>query len=166
MIFCKRGNLYSTGYRGRRRLFCAGRERSGGNLWQTSSRIIITTAAEENNEGRRFGAATSNRISVYPEQGPPVPPILSEGVGYDRCPVSPSLRSAPYATPVTSPPESQGGSHGKSPQQRATPTRPSPGASPITPITFVMLNAAAGKRANGTPERKQNGYAKYGRIYI
>jgi hypothetical protein len=39
-------------------------------LWQTSSRILIATATEENNEERRFGAATPNRISVYPEQRP------------------------------------------------------------------------------------------------
>jgi hypothetical protein len=51
-------------------LFRARRERPGGNLWQTSSQIIITTAAEENNEERHLGAATSNRISVYPGQGP------------------------------------------------------------------------------------------------
>jgi predicted dehydrogenase len=70
MIFCRRGNLYPTGYRGRRRLFRVVRERSGGNLWQTSSQIIIATAAEENNEGQRFGAAISDRISVYPEQRP------------------------------------------------------------------------------------------------
>jgi hypothetical protein len=70
MIFCKRGNLYPTGYRGGCRLFCVGRERSGFVLWQTSSRIIITTATEEKNEERRLGAATSNRISVYSEQRP------------------------------------------------------------------------------------------------
>jgi transposase len=51
-------------------LLRVGRERSGFNLWQTSSRIIITTATENDNEERRFGAATSNRISVYPEQRP------------------------------------------------------------------------------------------------
>jgi hypothetical protein len=34
-------------------------------LWQTSSQILITTATGEKNEERRFGAATSNRISVY-----------------------------------------------------------------------------------------------------
>jgi transposase len=51
-------------------LFRVGRERSGVKLWQTSSQILITTATEEKNEERRFGAATSNRISVYPEQRP------------------------------------------------------------------------------------------------
>jgi hypothetical protein len=39
-------------------------------LWQTSSPILITTAAEEHNEERRFGAVPSDRISVYPEQSP------------------------------------------------------------------------------------------------
>jgi hypothetical protein len=39
-------------------------------LRQTSSRILIATVTEENNEERRFGAATPNRISVYPEQRP------------------------------------------------------------------------------------------------
>jgi hypothetical protein len=33
-------------------------------------RILITTATEENSEERRFGAATPDRIPVYPEQGP------------------------------------------------------------------------------------------------
>jgi transposase len=39
-------------------------------LWQTSSRIVITTATEENSGEQRFGEATSNRISVHPEQRP------------------------------------------------------------------------------------------------
>jgi transposase len=39
-------------------------------LWQTSSRIVITTATEENNDERRFGDATPNRISVNPGQRP------------------------------------------------------------------------------------------------
>jgi hypothetical protein len=51
-------------------LFRIGRERSGFILWKTSSQILITTAAEEKNEERRFGAAAPNRISVYPEQNP------------------------------------------------------------------------------------------------
>jgi hypothetical protein len=55
-----------------------------GNLWQTPSLIIITTAAEENNGERRFGTAASNRIPVYPGQGPPCSAILYEGVGYDK----------------------------------------------------------------------------------
>jgi hypothetical protein len=37
-------------------------------LRQTSSQILITTATEEKNEERRFGAAASDRIPVYPGQ--------------------------------------------------------------------------------------------------
>jgi transposase len=51
-------------------LFSVGRERSGVNLWRTSSQILITTAAEEKDGERRLGAATPDRISVYPEQRP------------------------------------------------------------------------------------------------
>jgi hypothetical protein len=35
-------------------------------FWQTSSRILIATATEENHEERRFGAATPDRILGYP----------------------------------------------------------------------------------------------------
>jgi hypothetical protein len=42
----------------------------GTSSWQTSSRILIATAAEENSEGRGFGSVTPNRISIYPEQRP------------------------------------------------------------------------------------------------
>jgi hypothetical protein len=70
MIFCKRGNLYPAGYRGRRRLLRVGREGSGLTLRQTSSQILITTATEKKNEERGLGAAALDRIPVYPGQRP------------------------------------------------------------------------------------------------
>jgi hypothetical protein len=39
-------------------------------LRQTPPQIPIATAAEKNNEERRFDAATPNRIPVYPGQRP------------------------------------------------------------------------------------------------